>query len=90
MSAARADNNWCDDQTFNLLPTPVLEEPGYLVNVRLTYASGSENWRASVFVENLSDHCYWFHSVDTSSDSAALKTYPVRRVGLAQGFHTNA
>lgn len=72
--SAQLDGNWRSRQNFNLVPTPVLEEPAFAVlNARFGYSSPGERWSAAVFVRNLTDEKYRTYSFDTSRDWGALE-----------------
>jgi iron complex outermembrane receptor protein len=74
---AQVDGNWKSKHTFNLVPTPVLREPGYaIVNARLAYTTGDDHWTGAVFVKNLANKYYRFYSFDTSGDWGALEDTP--------------
>ena len=75
--SAQLDGSWRSSQNFNLVPTPVLEEPAYAVlNARFGFASADDKWSAAVFVRNLADEEYRFYSFDTSNDWGALEDIP--------------
>jgi iron complex outermembrane receptor protein len=87
--AAQLDGNWKDKVSFNLVPTPALEEDGYgLLNARLSYTPAGDNWSAAVFVRNLTDEYYRMYSFDTSPDFGALEDVPgvPRWVGASLSF----
>ncbi len=78
--SAQVDGSWRSRQNFNLVPTPVLEEPGYAVfNMRIAYASADDRWTAALAVHNLTDEKYRFYSFDTSNDWGALEDIPAVR-----------
>ncbi|MFO0334530.1 MAG: TonB-dependent receptor [Pseudomonadota bacterium] len=75
--SAQLDGSWRDKQNFNLVPTPVLEEPAYAVlNARIGFSSADDRWSAALFVRNLADEEYRFYSFDTSLDFGALEDIP--------------
>lgn len=75
--SAQVDGSWRSSQNFNLVPTPVLEEPAYAVfNARFGFSSADESWSAAIFVRNLADENYRFYSFDTSNDWGALEDIP--------------
>lgn len=75
--SAQVDANWRSRQNFNLVPTPVLEEPAYaVVNARLGFESADGKWNAAVFGRNLGDKYYRFYSFDTSGDFGSLEDVP--------------
>ena len=75
--SAQLDGSWRSRQTFNLVTTPVLEEPAYaLLNARVGYAASDERWSAAIFVRNLTDEEYRTYSFDTSGDWGALEDVP--------------
>jgi iron complex outermembrane receptor protein len=75
--SAQLDGSWRSSQNFNLVPTPVLEEPAYAVlNARFGFASADDSWSAAIFVRNLANEEYRFYSFDTSGDWGALEDVP--------------
>lgn len=75
--SAQVDGSWRDEQTFNLVPTPVLIEPAYAIfNARIDYSSPGDRWGVSLFVRNLTDEEFRFYSFDTSPDWGALEDVP--------------
>ncbi len=69
--AAQYDFNYMDDHFFQLKNSPVGEEDAYtLSNVRLTYATDDGNWRASAFVNNVTDEEYRLMVFDLAGSPA--------------------
>lgn len=85
--SAQLDGNWRSSVNFNLVPTPVLQEPGYaLFNARIGYQTADKNWSVAAFVKNLTDKYYRFYSFDTSPDFGSLEDVP----GIPRWFGVSA
>ena len=68
MVTAQVDMSYKDDQVFNIVVSPLVEEDSYAVfNTRLTYVSPNEKYETSVFIKNLSDQKYRRYAFDTSA-----------------------
>ncbi len=86
---AQLDGSWRDKQTFNLVPTPVVQEPGYaLFNLGIGYTSGDGHWSIQGQIHNLFDKRYRISSFDTSADFGSLEDmFGVRRwIGVTFGY----
>lgn len=85
--SAQLDGNWRSSVTFNLVPTPVLKEPGYaLFNARIGYQSPEKSWSVAAFAKNLTNKYYRFYSFDTSPDFGSLEDVP----GIPRWFGVSA
>ena len=77
------DYGWQDDQNFNLIYTPVVEEKSYgLANLRLGYTSADDTWSAAVWVQNLGDEEYRAYAFDTTAFFGSTEDAP----GLERWF----
>lgn len=77
------DYGWQDDQNFNLIYTPVVEEKAYgIANLRLGYASPDDTWSAAVWVKNVGDEDYRTYSFDTTAFFGSTEDVP----GLERWF----
>jgi iron complex outermembrane recepter protein len=77
------DYGWQDDQNFNLIYTPVVEEKSYgVANLRVGYASPDATWSAAVWVKNLGDEDYRTYSFDTTAFFGSTEDVP----GLERWF----
>jgi iron complex outermembrane receptor protein len=71
------DYAWQDDQNFNLIYTPVVEEKAYGVsNLRLGYSSPDDTWSAAVWVQNLGDEEYRTYGFDTTGYFGSTEDVP--------------
>jgi iron complex outermembrane receptor protein len=71
------DGNWKDKVNFNLIPTPVLEEPAFAVfNARVGFATADERWDFGVFVRNVTNKYYRVYAFDTSIDFGSIEDVP--------------
>jgi iron complex outermembrane receptor protein len=70
--AVQGDFNYMDEHFFQLKNSPVGEEDAYtLVNARVSYTSGSGNWKVTAFVDNVTDKEYRVMVFDLSGTPAA-------------------
>jgi iron complex outermembrane receptor protein len=71
------DGNWKDKVNFNLIPTPVLEEPAFAIfNARVGFKTADERWDFGVFVRNVTDKYYRVYAFDTSVDFGSIENVP--------------
>jgi len=71
------DYGWQDDQNFNLVYTPVVEEKSYgIANLRLGYTSPDDTWSAAVWVQNLGDEEYRAYGFDTTAFFGSTEDVP--------------
>jgi iron complex outermembrane receptor protein len=57
-----------DDQVFNIVVSPLVEEDSYTVfNTRITYTEPNDKYEASFFIKNLTDTKYRKYAFDTSA-----------------------
>ena len=75
--SVQADYVWQDDQNFNLVPTPVIQEPSYgVANARFAYTSADESWSAAVFVKNFTDTDYRTYAFDSTAFFGSIEDVP--------------
>ena len=68
MLTAQIDMSYKDDQVFNIVVTPLIEEDSSTVfNARLTYTDLNDKYEVSFFVKNLTDTEYRRYAFDTSA-----------------------
>jgi|TARA_B110000259_G_scaffold186143_1_gene236694 iron complex outermembrane receptor protein len=66
--SAQVDMSWKASHVFNIVISPVVEEPSHAVfNTRITYIDPSDNYEASFFIKNLTDTEYRRYAFDTSA-----------------------
>lgn len=84
--SVQSDFSWKDDHNFNLSFTPVIEEEAYgVLNARLGFTSGSEQWSAAIFVKNLTDTNYRTYAFDSTAFFNSIEDVP----GLERWFGGN-
>ena len=65
---AQVDMSYKDDQVFNIVVSPLVEEDSHTVfNTRITYTDPNDKYEASFFVKNLTDTKYRRYAFDTSA-----------------------
>ena len=75
--SVQADYVWQDNQNFNLVFTPVIEEESYgVANARLAYTNAEDSWTVAVFVRNLADTEYRTYSFDSSGSFGSIEDVP--------------
>ena len=75
--SVQADYVWQDNQNFNLVFTPVIEEESYgVANARLAYSNAAKSWTVAVFVRNLTDTEYRSYSFDSSGSFGSIEDVP--------------
>ena len=75
--SVQADYVWQDNQNFNLVFTPVIEEESYgVANARLAYTNAADSWTVAVFVRNLADTEYRTYSFDSSGSFGSIEDVP--------------
>jgi iron complex outermembrane receptor protein len=75
--SVQADYVWQDNQNFNLVFTPVIEEESYgVANARLAYTNADNAWTVAVFVRNLADTEYRTYSFDSSGSFGSIEDVP--------------
>ena len=68
MVTAQVDMSYKDDQVFNIVVSPLVEEDSYTVfNTRITYTEPNDKYEASFFIKNLTDTKYRKYAFDTSA-----------------------
>ena len=68
MFTAQIDMSYKDDQVFNIVVSPLIEEDSYAVfNTRLTYTDLNDKYELSFFIKNLTDTEYRRYAFDTSA-----------------------
>lgn len=71
------DGNWKDKVNFNLIPTPVLEEPAFAIfNARVGFTPAGDKWDFGIFVRNVFNKYHRVYAFDTSIDFGSIEDVP--------------